>query len=74
MNSSFISVSENILSFSCRSDSVKTNIMEKLREGSLMGTHSKDIQSNWSHGKRTARPLRRYFLNLSVNDFGGISL
>lgn len=43
MGSAFIPVSENILSFSCRSGSIKDNIIVSLREGYLMGTYLKDI-------------------------------
>ena len=43
MGSAFISVRENILSFSCKSGSVKDDIIVSLREGSLMGAYLEDI-------------------------------
>ena len=43
MGSAFISVSENILSFSRKWGSVKDDIIVSLREGSLMGTYLEDI-------------------------------
>ena len=39
MGSAFISVRENILSFSCKSGSVKDVILVSLSEGSLMGAY-----------------------------------
>lgn len=73
MDSASISISENVLIFTCRPSSFKADMIEGFRKASLMSL-SLRIYNHTGHVEENSKAtkLRRYFHVLSIKDFGEI--
>lgn len=75
MDSAFISISENVLLFTCRPSSFKADMIAAFREASLLALTLR-MYGHIGHMEESSKTtkLRRYSHVLSISDFGEISL